>query len=143
MSSEARGRHELFRTPFVGADIIPLRRVRSFDVLLQMLLFYIVLVAAGVWTTKRALVIMGSQVSGKASWAVEGLGAAGVCAFDRLEVRRPPRSRAERRKRSVYRICGREFGISGLVVRHIAVQLKVEVEALSETGESVKSAPLW
>lgn len=121
MSPEAGSGHELFPAGFVGADVIPLGRVRSFDVLLQMLLFYIVLVAAGVWTAEGALVIMGSQVSGKASWAVKGLVAVGICAFNRLEVRRPPRSRAERRKRSVYGKCGRDFGISRLVVGDIAV----------------------
>jgi hypothetical protein len=130
VSSEAGGRHKLLPAALAGANVIPLGRVRPFDVLPQMLLFYVVLITASVWTAKGALIIMGSEVSGKTGWAVEGLMTVGVCTFNSLEVRRPLSSWAKGCKWRVCWKCGCDFGISRLVVRGIAIRVEVEFKTL-------------
>lgn len=130
MSPKASGCHKLFAAAFVGADMVPLGRVRPFDVLLQMLLFYVVLVTVGVWTEEWALVIVRSEMGCETGWAVESLVAVRISTPDCLEVGRPFSSRTEGRARGVYRDCRGSFGMVRLGIREIVVWLKLEAQFL-------------
>lgn len=124
MSAETGGRQERLPAAVVGADMVSLGPVRALDMLLEMLLLDVVLVAAGMWANERALVVVGPEVGGETGWAVEGLVAAGICASDRLEVGRPPAGRTEGGERRVCMECGRGFGALRLGIREIAVRLE-------------------
>jgi hypothetical protein len=121
MPSESGGSHKLLPATFLRTNIVSLDRVGSFDVLLKMLLFYVVLVAIGMWAFERSLIVMGPKMSRKTGRAVEGLVTVGMSTFDCLLVGRPFPSRAEGSKRGVCREGGGCFGISRLVVRVLVI----------------------
>lgn len=68
------------------ADVFALEGVHGLDVLLQVLVFDVVLVAAVVRALERARVGVGVEVVAEAGGTVERLGAAGPCAGERLEI---------------------------------------------------------
>jgi hypothetical protein len=126
MSSEPGGRHESLPTALVRAYVLSHVRMRAFNMLLEVLLFYVVLVAAGVGAFEGALVIVGAEVGGKTGGTIEPFFAARMRAFDRLEIGRPFSSRAERRERGAGGICG--FGILRFTVRVVVIVVIVVVD---------------
>jgi hypothetical protein len=87
VSPQSRGRDEGLSAAGLVADVRPLVGVAALDVLLQVLLLEVVLVAVWEGALEGSVVGVRAQVGGQAGWPVEGLGAVGVGALDRLEVR--------------------------------------------------------
>lgn len=85
MPPESSSSEEALSTAFFGADIVPLFGMRTFDMLFEMFLFYIGLIAVGIGALEGSVIVVGSQVRNQTSWTVETLVASWMGAFDRFQ----------------------------------------------------------
>lgn len=79
-------RQERLAAAIVGTGVCSLLGVGALDMLAEVLLLTVVLVAARVCALEGAVVGVGAQVGGQAGGTVEGLVAVGIGAGDCLEV---------------------------------------------------------
>lgn len=86
MSLESCASDEALAAAFLGTDMFSFESVDGFDVLLQMFIFDVILVASFVLALEWSGIGMGIEVVSQSGWTVEGFGTARPCTSESLEI---------------------------------------------------------
>lgn len=86
MTFKSRASHEALTTSFLGTYMFPLQSMNSFDVLFQMLIFNVILIAVIVGTFKWSRIGVGIEVVSQPGGTVEGFGTSRPCAGKSFEI---------------------------------------------------------